>query len=622
MRNGNRYAIKVPVSVNIRDTEETLYSLFDDIVRQYKSEAASWADLSENCPDSVVRLIDYNVTPFPWMVIEYGESDLKKYLEENREACIGVIPELLRKLQNIHDCGVIHRDIKPENILFVNGEWKFSDFGLFRTIGSSSRSSAGMKGTPEYMAPEQISKKTYGSVDVRTDIWQMGILLYVTVSGHSPYSTADIAELVMEILGDGPDIEAAPEQYRSILSKALAKNKDDRYASASEFADALESAGTGTAVHENSAVRTGAFEEGMAFIKGLESVPDYKRAFSVFSGSDDPRYILACAVMKAEGTGTEENRLSALMDVRKAKISYDNAAKEPGSLWLKGKAIACGLLETSDPDEPLKSYRMSSRGGSCLGQFEVYQILSRQDDKDCMVDLLLSAENGYLSAAKILISGYLSGQLNEESAPVSVEKVVHALRTAAETGDVESQVILGKLFLNGIIFEKSEENALEWLEKAALGGHNKSRVFIVNRLLAEKSVIIPVETVVSWDVPIEMPDFDYSVKATGLTLTKYTDNKKIVTIPKLFVSNGKLERIVSIGHRAFAGCKSLTSVTVPDSVTSIGNGAFYECTSLTSVTIPVTTSIRSNAFDQRALRIIHHAKIEHKILGRKLFGKK
>ena len=143
----------------------------------------------------------------------------------------------------------------------------------------------------------------------------------------------------------------------------------------------------------------------------------------------------------------------------------------------------------------------------------------------------------------------------------------------------------------------------------------------------------------------KISDFDFSVEATGLTLTKYTGNKKFVTIPKLGVCNGKLKYIASIGdrafggcesltsitipgsvtsigERAFGGCKSLTSITIPDSVTSIGDRAFDGCESLTSITIPVTTSIGPNAFERCAVRKIHHIKTEHKTLGRILFGKK
>lgn len=235
LRNDVQYALKEPAEY--RSIPDGTASYNQDFETSFRKEALIWARLSVRVPDCVVRLLDYNTDPHPWMVMELADRDLSKSMEEG-DVTIDVVIGLLRTLQKIHDQGIVHRDIKPGNILRVNGVWKFSDFGLSKNIAMMSNRMA--TGTPEYMAPEQCLRSKFGETDFRTDIWQMGIIAYKLISGSKPYPDADAYTLSTVICNDGPDLRALPDRYRSVMSKALSLRKEDRFASALEFADALE----------------------------------------------------------------------------------------------------------------------------------------------------------------------------------------------------------------------------------------------------------------------------------------------------------------------------------------------------------------------------------------------
>lgn len=175
--------------------------------------------------------------------MDLAECDLKSAMADGVVTVDDMI-DLLGSLQKIHDLGIVHRDIKPENILKVGGRWKFSDFGLSRSLRSISISGS-IAGTPEYMSPEQFLPRRLGPVDARTDIWQMGILAYHVIVGRSPYLSDDPEEKMMIVVSEGPDLDAVPEPYAPVISRALSFDRSERFQSAREFAEALRDARAG-----------------------------------------------------------------------------------------------------------------------------------------------------------------------------------------------------------------------------------------------------------------------------------------------------------------------------------------------------------------------------------------
>lgn len=156
-------------------------------------------------------------------------------------------------LDYAHGQGVIHRDVKPENILLSGGHARVSDFGIARAVtgaGDEALTRTGMAvGTPPYMSPEQASGER--EVDARTDIYSLGCITYEMLTGDPPYlGSTPAAILSKKLVEEAPSPrivrDSVPGSAEAAIMKALAKVPADRYASASDFAEALtgESAGS------------------------------------------------------------------------------------------------------------------------------------------------------------------------------------------------------------------------------------------------------------------------------------------------------------------------------------------------------------------------------------------
>jgi tetratricopeptide (TPR) repeat protein/predicted Ser/Thr protein kinase len=153
-------------------------------------------------------------------------------------------------LDHVHRQGIIHRDLKPSNILVEkSGRPVLMDFGIARSedTGASSVTAPGaVLGTPGYMAPEQISGDL-GSIDARTDVFALGVLLFEVLTGRLPFNASSVQEYAQRMKsGETPsprsvrkDIPAALEAF---CRKSIASTKEARPASAEEFAQGLAKA--------------------------------------------------------------------------------------------------------------------------------------------------------------------------------------------------------------------------------------------------------------------------------------------------------------------------------------------------------------------------------------------
>jgi len=144
-----------------------------------------------------------------------------------------------------HENGIIHRDLKPGNIIVdYRGEPVITDFGLARNLDSGVLSMSGdIIGTPSYMSPEQAQGKT-AEVDVRTDVYSIGAVLYSLLTGKSPFARASLLETLNAVINEAPESirrlnAQVDRELAGICMKAMAKNKAQRYATAEKLADAL-----------------------------------------------------------------------------------------------------------------------------------------------------------------------------------------------------------------------------------------------------------------------------------------------------------------------------------------------------------------------------------------------
>ena len=160
------------------------------------------------------------------------------------EATVDVVRQMAAALDHAHRRGILHRDVKPSNVLLDEGHWVLlTDFGLAKMVeGSAVLTASGVGvGTPAYMSPEQGRGE---QVDARTDIYALGVMLYEMATGRVPFQAETPMAVVIKHITDplplprsiNPDL---PESVERVILKALAKDRDDRFASATEMADVL-----------------------------------------------------------------------------------------------------------------------------------------------------------------------------------------------------------------------------------------------------------------------------------------------------------------------------------------------------------------------------------------------
>ncbi|HVL88945.1 MAG TPA: protein kinase [Actinomycetota bacterium] len=151
-----------------------------------------------------------------------------------------IFAQVLDGVQAAHDCGVLHRDIKPSNILLTaGGTVKVADFGVATMTGESTLTVTGaIMATPQYAAPEQL--RGAGSTP-ETDVYQTGVALYETLTGHLPFTGDTPVTVAMARLSQDPAPISMPEALplSSVAMKALERDPAGRFATAAEMRAAL-----------------------------------------------------------------------------------------------------------------------------------------------------------------------------------------------------------------------------------------------------------------------------------------------------------------------------------------------------------------------------------------------
>ena len=190
-----------------------------------------------------------------YYVMPYVEGEsLRDRLNREKQLplsdALQIAREVADALNHAHRLGIVHRDIKPENILLGGGHARVADFGIARAVsaaGDESLTGTGLAlGTPIYMSPEQASGER--AVDARTDVYSLGCVLYEMLAGQPPYTGATPEAIrARKSLEAVPSLrivrETVPVAVEQAVARALAKVPADRFGSALQFAEALESKG-------------------------------------------------------------------------------------------------------------------------------------------------------------------------------------------------------------------------------------------------------------------------------------------------------------------------------------------------------------------------------------------
>jgi eukaryotic-like serine/threonine-protein kinase len=187
----------------------------------------------------VARIFDHGTSEdHAYLVMEFFEGgDLNKRLAGQAvppPEALRFFRELMFALGDIHEKGILHRDLKPQNLMFRrDGSLAIVDFGIAKNIAAADRTNAGeVLGTPRYMSPEQVQGR---ALDLRTDIYSAGVLLYQMLTGQHMFDGQTAMEVAMHHLNSHPPLLPDHlEQYQRLMDKLVEKDRDARFRNADE----------------------------------------------------------------------------------------------------------------------------------------------------------------------------------------------------------------------------------------------------------------------------------------------------------------------------------------------------------------------------------------------------
>jgi serine/threonine-protein kinase len=212
-------------------------SMDDNAIRRFVQELKLTRKITH---PNVIRIYDFmDLNGAHAVSMEYFPSqDLGRIIRAggaiSPKRSLRIVAQTLRGLAAAHDANVIHRDIKPANILLGDQDVvKIVDFGLASAgqhVGSRLTKSGLLIGTPEYMAPEQVSGE---DTDARSDLYSVGIMLYEMLSGQKPFTAeTPVKVLFLHLEGEvkplGELVEGLPLDIEYLVSVSMARNPADR----------------------------------------------------------------------------------------------------------------------------------------------------------------------------------------------------------------------------------------------------------------------------------------------------------------------------------------------------------------------------------------------------------
>ena len=239
---GRVVAIKIILTANLSAQQLEGYK------QRFRAEAQAAGRMSH---PGIITIYDIaeDEAGQPYLVMEFVEGTaLEKRLGPGAERLpveqtLSLAIQVALALDYAHRQGVVHRDIKPANILVTpDGRTKITDFGIAKLSGTHLTQAGQLLGTPAFMSPEQFSG---AAVDARSDIFSLGATLYWMCTGEKPFAGDTVTAVSFKIVYTAPiparQLNASlPTDLDLVLLRCLAKNSNDRYATASAVAADLK----------------------------------------------------------------------------------------------------------------------------------------------------------------------------------------------------------------------------------------------------------------------------------------------------------------------------------------------------------------------------------------------
>ena len=290
-----------------------------ELVRRFLNEARAASAIRH---PNIIEVFDAGLTPdgAPYILMEFLEGvSLQKRLADQGRLGVAVVLDLVRQagsaLGAAHASGIVHRDLKPENLFLVpspeaaGGERvKILDFGIAKikrsgSTGGTMRTQTGrIMGSPAYMSPEQC--KDSADVDLRSDIYSFGVIVYEALAGRTPFVASTGTEmLVMHLTETPPPLRQwaadVPAEIEAAVMRALSKQRSDRFESVASFVDALVGVATRTGFASAGPPAEGAtqaqLEAGLERTIAAAAITTFSRASGQVDSSSSDEALLAAS---------------------------------------------------------------------------------------------------------------------------------------------------------------------------------------------------------------------------------------------------------------------------------------------------------------------------------------
>ena len=337
-----------------------------------------------------------------YIVMEYIEgrtlSDIikREVGPIKRDRAINLFKQMLEGVAYIHNQPktIIHRDLKPLNILVTADDAvKITDFGIAKALDAGGQASTVVKGTPVYMSPEQIINPK--SVDIRTDVYALGMTFYEMLCAKTPFQgdTATTPTAVYAAIMNGevpPPTEFYPaisDELSAFVMKAIHKDRNQRFANASEMHHELERLELSGATTVQGPIKTAPPVEKKPV---PEKTTDTKEQETVIDGNTNTtqednelkkvsKYLIGGFVVLVLGllltyglTGRKKADESMLIDSVKVEVSPSVEYKTPEMIVVEGGTFEMGSTNGESDEKPVHQVTVSS---FLIGKYEVTQAL-------------------------------------------------------------------------------------------------------------------------------------------------------------------------------------------------------------------------------------------------------